>query len=60
MLTEERKRLRKKQAKESRVLKEVTLKKINFFLNNDLIYYRDVNDDKERLCVLKTLKKTIF
>ena len=60
MLTEERERLREERAEESQVLKEVTLKGINFSLNNDLIYYRDVNDDRERLCVPKTLEKAIF
>ena len=52
MLTDEKNRLEKKQ--EGLPLEEVELRSISFFLNHDLIYYRDKEDERDRLCIFKT------
>ena len=40
--------------------RDVTLPNIQFFLREDLIYYRDNLDGRERLCVPKSMEQEIF
>lgn len=55
MLTDEKNKLKKKQLEES-FSKEIKLKNINFFLINDFIYYKDKKNERNRLCIFKSLK----
>ena len=39
---------------------DITLPNIQFFLREDLIFYRDSLDDRERLCIPKSMEQKIF
>lgn len=41
-------------------IENLTFERLRFVLRNDLIYYVDDLNDRERLCILKALRKKIF
>ena len=57
MLNEER---RNHQEQDGGVTEDITLPNIQFFLRDELIYYRDALDNRERLCIPKSLEQNIF